>query len=58
LQVAQREAAIESVGFKVYADAFREVGGFTRIPGAAMLARMEVHKQAQNLNLPIEPPKG
>ena len=34
LQVAQREAAIESVGFKVYADAFREVGGFTRIPGA------------------------
>jgi hypothetical protein len=57
LEIAQREAAIESVGFKVYADAFQEVKGYERIPGAAMIARMEVHKQARGLNLPIEPPK-
>jgi hypothetical protein len=42
---------------KVYADAFQEVKGYERIPGAAMIARMEVHKQARGLNLPIEPPR-
>lgn len=57
VQVAKREAALNAVSMKVYADAFAEVGGPQRIPFEAMLARIEVTKKAQNLHLPVPPPQ-
>jgi precorrin-6B methylase 2 len=57
VQVAQREAAINLVHMKVYADAFIEVGGTQRLPADALLARIAVSTKAENLDAPLESPK-
>jgi hypothetical protein len=57
VQVAQREAAVNAVHMKVYSDAFIEVGGSQRIPLDALLARIEVSTKAENLHIPLQPPK-